>query len=716
MSLPSQTPARRPVDVIVPVHGGGEVVAACLESVLAHTDLSLHRLVVVVDGDPAFLASPICERLRTEGTERVLIIELPQNQGFITAVNTGMALSERDVVLLNSDTAVTARWVEKLQDAALSAPEIATVTPFSNDATLCSLPRPFVANLLPAGWDLERFAALVERVSERCYPPIPTGVGMCLYVRRQAIERLGLFDQQVFGAGYGEETDFCFRAVEAGFIHVLDDATFIFHHGQRSFGRERERRVRHAEKMLRRRHPGYVATIARFMREDPLRAVRERVLRGLVPSRRRSELPPRRVVHLVHGWPPWDHGGTELYAAWLARHQGEEREVAVYARIAEPSRGDGEIFERLEGPLRVRLVVNNFRARNPLVRNAMRNPGMERDFARFLAEVEPELVHVHHLAGHAASLAAVAAAREVPIVYQIQDWWPLCARVNLWRPEGELCSGPAPAKCAACLPLTRVPPAGFWSALLYRYRSLVMRRALGCADAFVCGSRFIAASYRELGLLRKNTPVHVVPYGVDLPPWAPRRKPTLPLRFGYLGALMPHKGVHVAVEAFAEIDPEKAMLDIWGSAGGAPEYARQLETLAPAAAVKFHGPFPESEKDAIFAAIDALIVPSLGLESFGIVAREALARGVPVLASRRGALEELFAEIGDPFATGRGGAWFEPGSVNGLRALIRRLTHEPEILAGWAPDRPPVVGWEEHAEAIEKVYAEVLAARSRGRR
>src|SRR6185295_2130246 len=61
-------------------------------------------------------------------------------------------------------------------------------------------------------------------------------VGACLYIKRKALERLGLFDEASFGLGYGEESAFCFRALEAGFLNVLDDATFIYHAGQRSFG------------------------------------------------------------------------------------------------------------------------------------------------------------------------------------------------------------------------------------------------------------------------------------------------------------------------------------------------------------------------------------------------------------------------------------------------------------------------------------------------
>ncbi len=95
-----------------------------------------------------------------------------------------------------------------------------------------------------------------------------------------------------------------------------------------------------------------------------------------------------------------------------------------------------------------------------------------------------------------------------------------------------------------------------------------------------------------------------------------------------------------------------------------------------------------------------LIVPSLGLESFGLAAREALAEGVPVLAANRGALAELFPpEAGLPC-----GALFDPEDPDALRGWIERLTADPGVIAAWAANPPRVKEMDEHAEEIEEVY------------
>jgi GT2 family glycosyltransferase len=690
-----------PVDVIVPVYGAAAELAACLASLRRHTDFGRHRLVLVVDGPQG----EEVEMALRGAPEPALILRNPERRGFVGSVNYGMAASDRDVILLNSDTEVTPGWVEKLQAAACSHPAVATVTPFSNNATIASLPRFAEVNALPAGWSADRFAVLVERVSARERPRLPTGVGVCLYIRRKALDRLGPFDEERFGLGYGEESEFCFRALKAGFLNILDDATFIYHAGQRSFGSSRLGRVRTAHRAMRRLHPEYLPTVAAFLRADPLRAARERILDGL----KRSERPvrfrgPRKILHLVHGWPPWNHAGTEVYARRLVRRQTAWREVTVYARVGDPGRELGEATELWDGGARVRLVVNNFTQRDPLSRNALHDRRLAADFRAVLTEADPELVHVHHLAGHAVGLLGESVQRKIPVLYQVQDWWAPCARANLLDARRRLCSGPAPGKCAACLPMTGLPPAALLNPALYAARERLTRRALRRADAFVMGSQAILESYLELGWLQPEDRTFVIPYGIDLPP-APRhrRRPGAPIRFGVIGSILPHKGIHVALAAFRGIDPGRATLQVWGDPRISPAYATELEALA-SPAVRFEGRFEEERRREIFAGLDALIVPSLGLESFGLVAREALAEGVPVLAARRGALAELFD--GEENLCG---ALFDPEDPEELRDWIGRLAARPEILAAWVAHPPRVKGMDEHAEEIEAVYEKILS-------
>jgi glycosyltransferase involved in cell wall biosynthesis len=452
---------------------------------------------------------------------------------------------------------------------------------------------------------------------------------------------------------------------------------------------------------MRRLHPEYERLVADFIRNDSIRDARARVLAAVNPRRsEKREARPRRVLHLVHGWPPFNPAGTEVYARSLAVRQAADREVAAYARIADQMRESGDVTELIDEGVRVRLTVNNFVARDPTVRNAIRNPRLERDFDRMLAEFEPDLLHVHHLSGHALSLLDRAAARGIPILYQIQDWWPACARVQLVDRERQPCDGPGLAKCSACLPLSGIQPTGLWNPLLYAYRGAMMRRALRLPDAFLAGSRFIADSYRRFGLLPENAVMHVIPYGVAHPHALPSRGQRAiehPLRVGFIGSIQPHKGLHVAVEAFRKISPERATLEVWGDATIDPVYTGDLK---PGNAVRLHRRFDEAAKDDVFRSLDVLIVPSIGLESFGLVAYEAICRGVPVIVSRLGALAEI-AESGGAVA-------FEPGNAVQLRSLIEQLIEDPEEIVKWRKRLPRVKSIDEHALEVDRIYESVV--------
>jgi len=682
------------VDIIIPVYGAAAELRACLESVVRETP---HGVTLVVDGpQDAAVESVIADF-------RVRILRNEQRLGFVGSVNRGMRETASDVVLLNSDTVVTPRWIEKLIDAAYSSGDVGTVTPLSNHATLCSIPKPFEENLLPTGFDATSLDAVVEEVSQRNYPRIPTGVGVCLYIRRTLLDDIGFFDEKHFGLGYGEENDFCMRALVRGWVHVADDATFIYHVGHRSFGKSRAGLERRAANTLRRLHPRYMSTIAAFMKADPLADARARIVAAISPPSVRK----RRIVHVVHGWPPFQQAGTELYAYWLARQQQASDEVSVYVRAADPARAHGEAVELLDDGIRVRMVTNNFTARNPFRRNAIRDRLIECDFERFLKQQRPELLHIHHLAGHAFSLARVARRLGIPIVMQIQDWWFLCARVNLYDRDGNRCTGPGFEKCARCVTLTNVAPSPITNRLLHAARRSAARGAIDAADAYVTGSKAIRDDYVRAGVIDESKPFHVIPYGITVSAPPQRRAPArLPIRFGYVGSIAPHKGVHVAVEAMRGIDTAQASLHIWGDAAAFPDYAADLARRGDGVPIIFEGRFDEGAKAQVFASMDVLLVPSIGLESFGLAAREAMACGIPVIASTGGALSEMFAP-------GDGGEFFSVGDAAALHSILLGVIEEPAIIDRWSARIRPPKRADEHAAEIERVYDAVLSGRRR---
>ncbi|HKP65462.1 MAG TPA: glycosyltransferase family 2 protein, partial [Casimicrobiaceae bacterium] len=227
------------VDIVVPIYNAPDDVRRCVDSVIARTP-EPHRLILIDDGSTDDGVREVLTEIEQRADDHFVILRNERNFGFTATANRGMSQSSADVVLLNSDTIVTDGWLSALIRCAASDAMIATVTPFSNNAEICSFPTFCEDNRWSLDADTTIVArALAEAAVPSC-PDLPTGVGFCMFIRRKAIDALGMFDM-AFGAGYGEENDFCLRAVRAGYRNVLADDAYVRHTGGRSFeGRKSE--------------------------------------------------------------------------------------------------------------------------------------------------------------------------------------------------------------------------------------------------------------------------------------------------------------------------------------------------------------------------------------------------------------------------------------------------------------------------------------------
>ena len=262
-----------PIDIVIPVYQGLAVTRRCLDSMLDCRQQHPHEVIVIDDASPESELADYLDELAEAG--RLTLLRNPFNQGFVATANRGLALHpDRDVVLLNSDTEVNGDWLDRLARCAYAATATGTVTPFSNNATICSYPRFGEANDLPPGLSLAKTDALFQRANAGRWLEIPTAVGFCMYIRRDCLQAVGAFDEHHFGLGYGEENDFCMRAAKAGWRHVLCADTYIYHIGGVSFGDRQVQLQTQAREALAALHPDYDKRIQSFIREDPARPLR----------------------------------------------------------------------------------------------------------------------------------------------------------------------------------------------------------------------------------------------------------------------------------------------------------------------------------------------------------------------------------------------------------------------------------------------------------
>jgi GT2 family glycosyltransferase/glycosyltransferase involved in cell wall biosynthesis len=249
----------RPVAIIVPVYNAHFDV----KRLLSHLPDSIgmdHHLILVNDGSDDTRIAPLLDDHARRHSGTTTVLTMPENQGFIAAVNAGLEAARElgeHVILLNTDTLPPRHWAARLVRPILSDPAVATVTPLSNTAEIASIPVQGVASEISA-----EVVNAIDSVARRFAPrfrnvDIPTGIGFCMAMNRRFLDRIGPFDP-AFGRGYGEEVDWCQKARKAGGRHVLVTNLFVGHEGGASFGsQEKLARVQENNRVISARYPNY---------------------------------------------------------------------------------------------------------------------------------------------------------------------------------------------------------------------------------------------------------------------------------------------------------------------------------------------------------------------------------------------------------------------------------------------------------------------------
>ncbi len=302
VSSPQPVAARQAsVDVIVCVHNALDDVRRCLESVVRYT-APPYNIILVDDGSDA----PTRDYLQYfADSQGAVLLRNEQARGYTLAANQGLRASSADyALLLNSDTIVPPGWLDGMVACAESDPRIGLVGPLSNTASWQSVPETlneegdWAENILPEGVSVVEMAHRIRTDSARLYPRIPFLNGFCLMIKRAALQEIGYFDEETFGAGYGEENDYCLRARKAGWELAVADDVYIYHAQSKSYSHERRRKLaRRADQKLAAKHgQPLISQGVQACRENP----------ALMGVRARAQVAHQRADLVQRGLARWE--------------------------------------------------------------------------------------------------------------------------------------------------------------------------------------------------------------------------------------------------------------------------------------------------------------------------------------------------------------------------------------------------------------------------
>ena len=617
------------IDIIIPIYNAFEDLLKCIESILKYTDLSTNGLILINDASPDERIVPYLDSLCIDN---LTIVHNEQNVGFSGNINKGISLSKRDVLLLNSDTIVTSKWLEKIHQCAYSDSSIGTVTPLSNNATLCSVPIFCQDNTVPKGFSLEEYAALVEKVSFHKYPSIPVANGFCMFIKRCVINDIGFFDAETFGRGYGEENDFCYRAEQAGYRHVMCDDTYIYHSGTSSFVSDEKRKYCEAhEKILDKRYPEQNQSVRIHCRDNPNREIFENI--NLATALKNGR---KNILYLVQADFREDandnFGGTQLHVKDLCRASCNEFNIFVAARDL--------TYLNLTAYIGDEEYLLKFYIGESDKFQVFRNPMFEKLYAKILDSLCINLVHIHHTLNLSLELFYQANERKIPIVFSFHDYYYVCPTIRLLNQNNKFCfKQETEEMCKSCLKQR----CGIYQEIdflkIWRRENL---KVLNMADALIapCNSvkEIVTCYFPTI-----ESKIQVIEHGSDSYGAAVienNASQTSSFNVAFVGGISDAKGSYCASQ-LVKNSPRAIKWYLFGAYGH-----NDLSVVERSNFIKT-GKYNREELPQLLKRyhIDVVCILSICPETFCYTISEAVLYGIPVIATDIGALGERIRKM-----------------------------------------------------------------------
>lgn len=449
-----------------------------------------------------------------------------------------------------------------------------------------------------------------------------------------------------------------------------------------------------------------------------------------------------KILQVVHSFVPYTIAGTEVYTYKLSKELAKRNEVSVFFRIKHAGQKEYYLNQDNLEDLQTYAINHTFNKCNSF-RETYDDKKIDNIFGDLLDRIKPDVIHIHHLLFISLGIVLEAKKRNIPTVFTLHDYWLICHRGQLIRDKLALCSNYDESNCRVCLKsqlsirkntmffynlLRENLPNPFLQLIkkLYVYsvnnfisdtnnlndslkeRSKYVSKVISEVDLFISPSNFLRDKFLEFGIPRNK--IIYSPYGVDHSSFQLINKIKTDLfRLGYIGTLLPMKGLTILIEAFKRIKCKNIKLIIFGRLfpyTGYEGYVKFLEhSFRKDKRIEFMGEFDNKNVGTVFNNFDILVVPSLWPENSPFVIQEAFLARKPVIASRIGGIPELITE-------GVNGLLFNPADPNDLHEKIQYLIENPGIIEKFRENTPMLKNIEDNAKDMENIYNNLVNNRS----
>ena len=414
----------RAIDIVIPVYNGYDYLEPLFRSIRENTDLK-YNIFVVDDASPDSRIVPLLKEILASFSCKVVLLESEKNAGFVKSVNKALALTTNDVVLVNTDVVVPKKWASKLFRQIFTNDKVASVTPLSNAATIFSIPQINIDNKFED--DLEAVNEKLKIINDPIDPiTLWSGVGFCMAMSRSAIDSVGVLDE-IFNKGYGEENDWCLRAMSRGYINTIAPNVFVWHkHGGSFTSREKELLKRRNISIIHGRYSGCKQLMTQTSNDS--RFISIRFISEILYLNSCAE---KCEVWFDHAW----GGGTESYTLYKFEQMKEST-----------------LFVRVQNKNSLNFIVTycykNYS--NTLICNSVEEVSVLLDQLSF------QLIVVNNLAGYLSPLDVLKNVEQIKkrsgarVSFRAHDFQAICPNIVMVDSDDKYCNSQNLDGCSLC--------------------------------------------------------------------------------------------------------------------------------------------------------------------------------------------------------------------------------------------------------------------------
>ncbi|TXT58696.1 MAG: Glycosyl transferase group 1 [Promethearchaeota archaeon] len=407
-----------------------------------------------------------------------------------------------------------------------------------------------------------------------------------------------------------------------------------------------------------------------------------------------------KILKVIHGYPPYYMAGSEVYSYTLCNELPKKVDLTIFTRIEDNFSPMYQVRESIESGIRIIRV--NKAQRDYSFRSKYIDNKLARIFEQYLREINPDIVHIGHLSHLTVLIVDIIKKYEIPIIFTLHDYWMICIRGQLIGNHHRLCSGPTVEKCFECNQKYFVSEL-FGKEEIRRWLDK-MNQINEKIDLFIAPSKFLKKIYINNGIPAKK--LHYMDYGFNKKLFQGIKKNSRnnKIRFGFLGRLIPVKGIDLLIECFNGINPKKAELKIFGRLDQNHQY---LQKRIRNTNIHFYGGYNYHNIGEVLSKIDVLVVPSIWYENSPLVIHEALLVNIPVITSNLGGMKELIQDK-------QNGLLFEPGNKDDLSDKIHQIIETPDLIKNLSNNSTKIRSIQEDAEELLTLYKKLVRYKTEG--